>query len=264
MKRCRLILLAILLTLMFAAALFAEPIFFDSSPVPVGESLDFEVFWMGIPVGEGRLELKEKVKHLGLGRDVYHVVAIAKTNDFLSKIYPIYDEAHSFIDAETLYSVEFSKNLKEGRYRSHEKVVYDYAKGKAYYESLLNGEKKEEEVKPGVHDFLSAFYWFRLQPVGVGKSVKTILHNKGKHYDLEIQVLREEIKEIRGGPAVPSLVVEPKTRLRDVLYQRGRAWVYFTKDKKRIPFWIKINTPFGPVVGVLKNAEKIIGDQPAL
>jgi len=216
----------------------------------VGERLVFDVSWMGVPVGVGTLEVREIVTIDG--RRAYHVVAIAKTNDFLSRLYPIHDEVHSFIDAEKFYSLEFSKVIQEGRYRADEKMIYDYKKGKIFYESLWNKSKKEFELFSEVQDFLSAFYWFRVQPVVVGKSLHTVVNSEAENWDLELNVLRHEIKEFRDGRVLQTILVEPKTRLKGMLYQRDRVWVYFSADQKRLPVWVTLRTPFGPVSGVLR------------
>ncbi len=204
-----------------------------------------------MPVGEASLEIKEKVDVRG--REAFHVIAIAKTNDFLSKIYPIYDEVHSFMDAQGLYSLEFSKKVREGRYRAEERMVFNHDRQKGFYESLKNGSKKEIDIPRGIHDILSAFYWFRLQPAQIGKSVKTKVCSDEKNWDLEIKVLRHEKKGFRNRPSIETVVVEPKTLLKGILYDRGRAWVYFSADEKRIPVWVTIRTPFGPVFGVLRT-----------
>ncbi len=218
----------------------------------IGEKLEYDVTWMGAHVGVGTLEVREKVtRH---GREAYHVVAIAQTNDFLSKLYPVHDEIHSFIDADLFCSLEFQKTVSEGHYRADEKIVYDYPSGKGRYQSFENGSTKEFELLGPVHDFLSAFYWFRLQPAKPGDALKTIVNDDEKNWNLEFRVLRREKKELRGGRVYETLVVEPRTKLKGVLYKRGRAWVYFTADEKRIPVLIRIQTPFGPVVGVLKES----------
>ncbi len=216
----------------------------------VGEALVFDVSWMGIPVGSGTLQVKEKVKiH---GREAFHVVAIAQTNDFLTKIYPIYDEIHSFIDTQEFYSLEFRKNLKEGRYRADEVVVYDHENKIAHYESFRSHDKKEIQIPPKVHDLISAFFWFRLQPWEVGKSLHTVVNSEEQNWDLEVDVLKQETKNLRGGRVIETVLVEPKTRLKGVFYDRGRAWVNFTIDSKRAPIWIKLQTPFGPMIGALR------------
>lgn len=219
----------------------------------VGENLVFDVSWMGVPVGVGTLEVKEMVT-IG-DRRAYHVIAIAKTNDFLSRLYPIHDEVHSFIDAEKFYSLEFSKTIKEGRYRADEKMIYDYKKKKIFFESRLNKSKKEFDLPFEVQDFLSAFYWFRVQPAAVGKSLRTVVNSEEENWDLELNVLRHELKEFRNGRAIPTILVEPKTRLKGMLYKRGRIWVYFSADRKRLPVWVTLRTPFGPVSGVLRPSK---------
>ena len=81
--------------------------------LPLEEHLFYRVSWMGIPVGVGQLWVREKASLDG--RDCLHVVAIAETSDFLSKIYPVRDEVHSWIDEKTLQSLQFEKKVSEGR-----------------------------------------------------------------------------------------------------------------------------------------------------
>jgi len=221
----------------------------------MSEPLIFDVSWMGIPVGFGSLQVKEKVKIQG--RDAFHVVVIAQTNGFLSQLYPVVDEMHSFIDAQEFYSLEFRKNLKEGQYRADEVIRYDHQKRKGFSESLLNHTKKEIDIPAKVHDPLSAFFWFRQQTWEVGRSLHTVVNSEQQNWDLELNVLRTETKELRGGRVIKTVVIEPKTRLRGVIYNRGRAWVYFSADSKRRPIWVSLKTPFGPIVGVLRTQETL-------
>ena len=195
----------------------------------VGEKLKFDVSWLGIPIGIGELEVREKV--MVRGREAFHVIATARTNNFLSNIFPVTDEIHSFIDAETMYSLEFRKSLEEGRYR--------------------NEEKTEFSPESRTHDLVSAFYWFRLQPVAPGQNIKTVVSSRSKEREVEFRVLQSMNKELKGSRVVPVLEVEPKTELKEVLYKRGRVWIYFSMDSRRTPVWVTIQTHFGRVVGVL-------------
>ncbi len=217
----------------------------------LGEKLAFDVHWMGLHVGFGTIEVMEMVEVNG--RKAFHVVAVAQTNEVLSKIYPVRDEIHSWIDAENFHSLKFRKVLSEGRYHADEQIVFDYEKKKGLYESLLNKTQKEVDIPGPVHDIVSAFYWFRLQQVEPGKSLHVVANSEEKNQDIEIQVLKRENKELRGRGVIDSLLVEPKTTIQGVLYSRGRAWVYFTADQRRIPFWILLKTPYGPVVGILRR-----------
>ncbi len=228
----------------------SPPVEESSKKLRVGEHLVFDVYWMGLPIGVASLEVREIVNLNG--RPAYHVIAIARTQEALSKLFPVYDEIHSKIDVQEFYSHEFSKNLKEGWYRAEESVVFDTEKRKGFYESFLNKTKKEFAIPPKPQDFLSVFYWFRTQPVEVGRTVHTVLSDKGKDYDVEIEVLRKVKQELRGGQGFWTLEVEPKTRYKEVLYRRGRGWVNFTLDAARTPVLIRISTPFGPVTAALR------------
>ncbi|MFH1847940.1 MAG: DUF3108 domain-containing protein, partial [Candidatus Omnitrophota bacterium] len=55
----------------------------------VGERFDYAVYWMGIHVGWGTLQVKE-IADIN-GRDAYHVVCTARSNEFLSNFYKVED-----------------------------------------------------------------------------------------------------------------------------------------------------------------------------
>ncbi len=224
-----------------------------SQEIPLGEHLLYDVSWIGVPVGFGELWVKEKV--VFEGREAYHVIAVARTNDFLSKIYPVRDEVHSWIDAETLQSLGSQKKASEGFYHADERVVYDEKNKKGYYESLKSGEKKEFDIAVPVHDPVSAFYWARRQPLEPGKTLKNTVNNGEKDYSLEVDVLRREATELRGKGVVETVLIEPKSRLKGLLEKRGRVWVHLKNDAFRTPILVTFKTPFGPITGVLKQAE---------
>ena len=221
----------------------------------MGEHLLYDVSWMGVPVGIGELRVSERTRLSG--RECYHVIAVAQTNEFLSKIYPVRDEVHSWIDAETFQSLQFEKKVNEGFYRADERVVYDASKKIEHYESLKNGSKKEFEMAVPVHDILSAFYWARRQPLKADQSVRIAVNSDEKDWDLEIEVLRRETKEVRGWQAFDTILIEPKTKLKGVLEKRGRVWIHLKNDAARIPVLITFKTPFGPVVGVLRKSPPV-------
>lgn len=229
----------------------------------LGERLFFDVSWMGVHIGYGEIHVREKV--LVNGRQAYHVVAVARTNEVLSKLYPVRDEAHSWIDAETLHSLKFRKILSEGRYRADEEVEFFPEKKKGHYRSHKNGTEKDFDIPGDVHDIISAFYWFRRQDAPPGRAVKTVVNSEEKNWDLEVLPLRLEAKAIRGMGSVDTLCVEPKTRLKGILYDRGRVWVYFTADSARRPVWFQFKTPYGAVNGVI-NAKTSLrpAEAPAL
>ena len=118
---------------------------------------------------------------------------------------------------------------------------------------MLNGSKKEIPIEGHTHDILSAFYWFRLQEVSVGDTVITGVNSDEKNWLLNVNVLRTERLEIRNLGTFDAFVIEPLAHFKGVLVDRGKAWIYISADSRRIPLMIRLKTPFGPVVGILRG-----------
>ena len=229
----------------------SAPLAVPSQEIRLGEHLLYDVYWMGVYIGKGELWVKEKTTLEG--RDCFHIVAVAETNDFLTAIYPVHDEVHTWIDAENFQSLQFQKKVSEGRYRAEERVRYDASAGKGHYESLKNGSKKEFDVQPPVQDILSAFYWARRQIYSQGQSAHILVNSDEKDWDLSVQMLDRQTKEVRGSGEVDTLLLQPKTMLKGVLEKRGEVWIHLKNDPARVPVMVTFKTPFGPIVGILKS-----------
>ncbi len=237
-----------------AGRLWADQISASPEPnqeIPIGEHLEYKITWLRIPVAVGELWVKEKM--MLDGREVIHVIGIIETNKVLKKIFPMHDEAHSWIDAKTLESVQFEKDVSEIKEKTHERVRFDTAKKKGYYESLTTGEKKEFDIVPPVHDVISVIYWARRQSLSPGESVKTVLVANEKDWELEIKVLRKERVKFNG-KKVDTFRIEPNT-VSEGVTRHGMAYFNVTKDALRIPVRGVYKAPFGKVVGTLKKIE---------
>ena len=147
--------------------------------IPVGERLVYKITWLKIPVGYGEIFAKEKTTLRG--REVFHIVGRVNTNKVLSKIFPMHDEIHSWIDAETLESLQFEKQIDELFIDTREKMTFDAANKKGVFESLKTGEKKEFPVTAPIQDVLSVFYWTRRQKLTPGIPVTTSVYADQKN-----------------------------------------------------------------------------------
>jgi hypothetical protein len=219
----------------------------------VGEKFVYSVYWMGINVGEGILEIKGLVNIDG--REAYHITAIAKSNDFLSNFYKVEDVINSYIDKDTLCSLRFEKYQKEGKYQSEEVVVFDQDNHKGYYESILNKTKKEFTIPANVHDLVSAFYYFRTLDVKPNSKVILDVNADERNWKVNMFVKEAQELEILRHGVHKVVCVEPKAPFKGVISKRGKVWIYFSVDEERVPVFIKIRIPFGFVVGVLEKTE---------
>ncbi len=229
----------------------------------VGERLAFQGRWLGIPVGSGTLEVKEIVEIEG--RKAYHIHGEGRTNDVLATFYPIEDTVESYLDVETLKPVRFEKRQREGRYRSDEVVIFDHDKRLAYYESRLNGSKKEIPIENGVQDLISTLYWLRRQKIEPETTQTVDIYTDEKIFRTEIRIGRLQELEILDRGTFQALVIEPKATFKGMLVKRGRIWAYMTGDPGHLPLLIKATTPWGPMNAVLdqnslKNAQALWRD----
>lgn len=221
-----------------------------AGPAPVvGERIGFHGRWFGIPVGSGWIEVKEIVTIDG--RSAYHIQGEGRSNQVLSKFYPIHDVVHSYLDVETLKPVRFEKDQREGHYRAHEVVTFDHRESKAVYRSLLNQSVKDISLPRDFHDLVSALYWFRTQPIQPNQTIRMDLYTDEKIFQTEIEIKAPVMLELLKRGTFPCLVVEPKAHFKGLLVKRGRIWAYLTADARRLPLLVKVTTPWGPMSAVI-------------
>ena len=222
-----------------------------SHPI-VGERLGFHGHWIGIPVGYGWIEVKERVE-LG-GRPAYHIHAEGHTNEVLSAFYPIHDIVDSYLDAETLQPLRFEKHQREGHYQADEEVTFDGATHVATYHSLLNGSIKQIPFPSGVQDIISALYWFRAQPLRQSQPLSLEIYTDEKIFHTSILVNELATLELLKRGTFSCFMIEPKASFKGLLISRGRLWAYVTNDAYRLPLLIKVTTPWGPMSAVIDEA----------
>jgi len=218
-----------------------------------GEKFTYGVYWMGVPVGEASLEIKELV--VMNGRQAYHIIGVARSNEFLSNFYRVQDEVHSYIDKEQLCSLRFEKRQAEGHYVSDEVVTFDQAAHRGHYESLRKKSTKDFTIPPRVQDVASAFYYFRTLDVLPRSTVTLDVNADEKNWKVDMNVIDTQQLEILRKGVRKVFCVEPKAPFKGVIAKRSKAWIYFSVDEERVPVMIKIKIPFGFVIGVLEGAQ---------
>lgn len=226
-----------------------------SRQLRIGEKLTYQIRWMGIPVGIASFVVKEIANIRG--RDCYHIRVWVRSNAFLSKIYRVDDEFHTYIDKERLHSLRFMKRQSEGGYRSHEIVDYDQETHKAVYRSLLNNSKKDFTIAENSQDDLSAIYCFRMRDVKAGESVLMNVNADEKNWILHIDVLRRGVMRLPRIGNLNAIEVEPHTRtMEGKPLEKGKAWIWFGADENRIPLAAKAKAAIvGTVTAVLTEVE---------
>src|SRR4030042_427971 len=148
----------------------------------VGERLTYIVAWKGIPVGRATATVDGMVNYRGY--EAYKIVVIAKSNDFLSKLFRIEDIFTSYIDKDKLISRHYEATIREGSYKKDLVVDYDFQKRIAIYRNLRDGSEKTCPIEENVRDPVSAAYFFRVMPINVGDKVKITVNLNEKNYEI--------------------------------------------------------------------------------
>ena len=228
---------------------------FESSPAAAplfaGESLSFEVRWMGLLAGTASMDVStQTTRH---GHDVYHIRVLAETSPFFSWFYNVRDSGETFVDARELYPWHFHLDQREGSRVMKRTVDFDQHRGVALY-TKNQGKPEAVAVPLGIHDTLSSFYSLRTVPLHVGQSIHLKTFSNGRIYDVEVQVLRRERVEAYWGP-VETLVIRPLMRYEDVLRQKGEVLIWVTDDERRLPVRMRTAIKVGSIEATLVDVK---------
>ena len=123
----------------------------------VGEKVTYTIQYGVITGGTASLELKSETLD---GKEVWHSKLLAKTTGMADAIFKVLDIYESFIDPATELPVKSIRNIREGRYRKYNVVLFDH-KTRAD-SAILTSDLTGIHITPlGIHDILSCFYYFR-------------------------------------------------------------------------------------------------------
>lgn len=213
----------------------------------------FLIAWNGIPVGRVIAESGDMITYKG--RKAYVLKVVTESNKFLSKIYRVEDIYISYVDAETMSSLRYEADRKEGSYKKQVIVEYDFDKMEAIYHSLLDGSIKRCPIEKNVQDPLSAMAYFMTLPVKPGNRVKITVNLNEKNYHLFCEIGKVEAVKLPTLGTWAGFNIRPYAELKGRRVKKGRAYGYISTDKKRYPLFGVVLTRFGRVTATLKNIE---------
>lgn len=235
-----------------------------------GEKLVFDVTWMGIKAGEATLEARGVVQLNG--QEAYHLVTTAQSAPVISKFYRVDDRSDSYLARGPLRSLQFDKQLREGRYRHNSRTAFDHEGKVATFRYLDFGPvpkgvtrledaerytkyvEQEFPLSPGALDELSVLYFVRTLRLAEGRTVTAKVFASKKNWDLEVKVLGRETLETALGRR-ETFLVEPLLKFEGIFQQKGRVLVWLTQDAERIPVLMKSEVKIGSFVSTLARRE---------
>ncbi|MFA6028995.1 MAG: DUF3108 domain-containing protein [Elusimicrobiota bacterium] len=217
------------------------------------ESLEFDIKWGIMAVGAADMKMGELLDYDG--GPAYRIVSTARSNGFCDTFYKVRDVNESWVAADDLRSLGYSKKLREGGFFRDEWVAFDYAR-KMFFSRRFDKDGRAAESSgpiPGpVQDMLSSIYYLRPRALKVGDEIVLDVNTKS-NWPLVVKVLRREKVRVPAG-TFETLVVEPGVRQEGIFVQKGkRLQVWLTDDERHTPVQMKVEVFFGHVSAYLRK-----------
>ena len=217
-------------------------------PVPfgAGETLIYTIAWLKIEGGEMTLRTSRETSTDGV--PVHRIALVASSNDYVSKFYPVRDLYETWVDARDFQPLRFEKHAREGRYESDEVEEFDLTR------RIGSWREDRTPLPERVQDIISSFYFLRTLPLAVGQDVRVDMFSRGKIYKLKASILEREQIETEAG-TFDAFKVQPQLRENetDEDRNRGKLFLWFSDDERRLPVMAKTLMPIGSVTARLKK-----------
>lgn len=224
-----------------------------------GEKIYYDIKYGLITGGVASLEIGSEILY---GREVWHTRMIGKTTGLTDAIYKVLDIYESYIDPETELPVKSVRNIREGRYRKYNEVLFDHKTrpDSAILTSDLTGI---HITQPGILDILSCFYYFRNHVMPDEKKLV-----KGEYTTL-MTWFSDELYPIRlkyvGIDEVKTKLGKLRCYRFNPITEKGRLFsteegvsFWFTADKNFLPVKIRFDIFVGSFTVEMTSVEGLV------
>jgi uncharacterized protein DUF3108 len=217
------------------------------SALTIPEKLTYDVTWTGIKAGTATQEILVE-------KDNLRVISTVRSADWISVFFPVEDRVESLLTkgppSRVGLPLNFRMKVKEGKHRKDKEIIFEHGKGRARYIDHKNGENAIVEIGRNTYDTYSSFYYIRMLPMEVGKSVfVSVLDNK-QLWNIEVQVLKKErISTVMG--EINTILINPMLKNEGMFERKGAIYIWLTDDDRRIPVKMKTKVAIGSITATL-------------
>ncbi len=203
---------------------------FHVAPVPfaLGEELQYTASFAGIRAGTATMRVAgiENVR----GRPAYHIVF---TIDGGIPLYRVRDRYESWMDVQTLASLRYVQNIREGSY--HRNTTYEIFPDRAQYRK--DGGALEPSVSNPLDDG-SFIYAIRAAAPRVGETRRDDRYFRPDRNPVVLTGLRDETVSVGAG-RFATTVIRPSIKANGIFSEDGEAQVWLSDDANRYPVQVK-------------------------
>lgn len=224
-----------------------------------GERVSYTIHYGVITGGIATLDLKREMLD---GKEVWHSKMMAKTTGVADAVFKVLDIYESYIDPVTELPIKSVRNIREGRYRKYNEVLFDHntRTDSAILTSDLTGIHVTQQ---GIHDIISCFYNFRNQILPSrdkfteGEIISIPTWFCDEFYMIRLKYIEtEEIKTKAG--RIRCHKFNPITETGRLFETEEDASVWFSADKNFLPVKIRFNIFVGAFTVEITSYEGLV------
>lgn len=217
-----------------------------------GEILQYEIGWGFIPAGRAYIQTVP----MGGNKLLFRTRATNGGN--FTGIYPVRDTIDTWVNKNNLVPYKFTKILNEGGWHSRTHIDFNHAKGIAVLkDSVFDFDKKDNaklkrssdtivNIAEGTHCIISAFFKIRTFDLQPGKECYFNAVDGKKTYKMKVichkyETIKTDLGEFKCIKVEPVLVGD------GIFKAKGKLYVWFTRDERRLPIKMKSKISVGSI-----------------
>ena len=217
---------------------------------PVGEEIDYEVYWGVFMVGEATAKAEWIERD---GRRLLSLSMKAESNGIVEKLYPVRETLQTILDPVAFLPLSFEKDSYEGRHHHHELTTFDHAAKKGHWRSLLSGKQKDFDIAADTRDLMGLMYWIRKEPIRENETRNYWVMTDEKMYELIVEAGKKEELKLDGYGKVSTLKMEPKGKFNGMFVRKGRMFLWISDDARYTICRATASVPVASIKIVLKK-----------
>jgi hypothetical protein len=207
-----------------------------------GESIEFRVHYGWVTAGYGSVKILPYMEKIN-GRSVYHVIGRGKSASSFDWFFKVQDEYHSYIDAEALAPLKYTKDQHEGSYKDDDKVIFNHEAKK------VNSTKGTFNMPEYTQDVISLLYYARSFPVkqaAIGTVFPVTFYLDKKIYNIGLKVIGREVIETDLGK-FKAIKIRPQVVADRVFKDENAMTLWVTDDDNLLPLRIQAELAVGSI-----------------
>jgi Protein of unknown function (DUF3108) len=225
------------------------------APLPKSEELNFVLRW-GI-VTAGRATLTIRSTETVAGRFAYHISSFARSTGLVDTFYTVQDHSDAWLDVQSLTTLRYEKNVREGSYRIQENADFDQPCRRFVQHSYRFDKKRSEEregrLPPNAMDVFGSLYYLRTVPLAAGQTYTLDVLSGDKLWPMTVLVAKRETIKVSAG-TFDCFRLEPHLRAPGIFVTKGKkVEVWITADERRMPVRMRSEVVIGHVAAELTS-----------